>query len=83
MKNRIRCLICLLAVIALSAALFAVAAASGFESEEVTSGTVGDEPVVSQTEQIPEWATRPAQERPELTEEDLYYMNLRIDEPQA
>ena len=76
MKNRIRRLICVFAVIALTAVLFAAAAASSFEAEEVTSKAVGD-----QTEQIPEWATRPAQERPELTEEDLYYMTLRIDEP--
>ena len=81
MKNRNRSLICVLAVIALSVALFAVAAASGFEAEEVTSSAVGDENIVTRSDEIPEWATRPAQERPQLTEEDLYYMTLRIDEP--
>lgn len=81
MKNRNHRLICIIAVIALSVALFAVAAASGHEPEEVTSQPVQDEVAATQSETIPEWATRPAQERPELTEEDLYYMNLRIDEP--
>lgn len=82
MKNRNHRLLCVLAVIVLSVALFAVAAASGYEfKDEVTSETVGDEIVVTQSEEIPEWATRPAQERPELTEEDIYYMNLQIDEP--
>ena len=81
MKNRNHRLLCVFTVIVLSVALFAFAAASGYEAEEVTSGAVQDEIVVTQSEEIPEWATRPAQERPELTEEDLYYMNLRIDEP--
>ena len=73
MKNRNHSLLCVIAVIVLSVALFVVAAASGYEFKDVTSATVQEE--------IPEWATRPAQERPELTEEDLYYMTLRIDEP--
>jgi len=81
LKNRNRSLLYVIAVIVLSAALFAVAAASGYEFKEEPSEAVQDEITVTQSEEVPEWATRPAQERPEPTEEDLYYMNLRIDEP--